>query len=435
MITKKENGSPQKNYAIRPKELRNPYYISDPDLFKIYQKSLPPPESYFYFPKGEEIIIINAINPEKSLRRIFYNVPLYDFEKKLLIEYNTLINSHPENKLPDYWDNAFNLRFIHATECNIKKSYERMIKYIDWYHNMFPMNIQPGDKIYQLLNLGFLYVYGRDCHFRPIVICQPAMCQKCLQSFEEKEIIDASVFLFQFIVNNMLIPGQIENWVMILNFEGSSPLNLPDVIKKLIKTVSDNFLSRLYKCYVYGMSLFVNFMFKIICNFLEEVTVQKITILDKNNLGHLFENIRQDNVEEKFGGTAPNIQEGLENKNTLFPPRMPSMNFTIENENQKNILITKEEYIQLVEDKKIREDCISPYLREEIEKLKKEKELEEKINNHFGNKSWKFQNEFEGKSKIKNINKSNNNIIFDFKSFNNAKYNFHKSINILNGNK
>ena len=37
-------------------ELRNPYYISDPDLFKIYQKSLPPPESYFYFPKGEEII-------------------------------------------------------------------------------------------------------------------------------------------------------------------------------------------------------------------------------------------------------------------------------------------------------------------------------------------------------------------------------------------
>ena len=63
MITKKENGFPQKNYKIRPKELRNPYYLSDPELYKIYQKSLPPPESYFYFPKGEEIIIINAIKP------------------------------------------------------------------------------------------------------------------------------------------------------------------------------------------------------------------------------------------------------------------------------------------------------------------------------------------------------------------------------------
>ena len=434
MITKKENGSPQKNYTIRPKELRNPYYISDPELYKIYQKSLPPPESYFYFPKGEEIIIINAIKPEKSLRRIFYNVPLYDFEKKLLIEYNTLINSHPENKLPDYWDNALNLRFIHATECNIKKSYERMLKYIDWYHNMFPMNIQPGDKIYKLLNLGFLYVYGRDCHFRPIVICQPKMCQKCLEFFDEKDIIDASVFLFQFIVNNMLIPGQIENWVMILNFEGSTQLNLPDVVKKLIKTVSENFLSRLYKCYVYGISLFINLMFKLVCNFLEEVTVQKITILDKDNIGNLFENIRQDNIEEKFGGTAPNIQEGLENQNTLFPPRMPSTIFIIEKENQNNILITKKEYIQLVEDKKIREDCISPYLREEIDKLRKQKELEEKINNNFANKKWKFQNEFDGDNKIKNLNKCNN-IILDFKSFNNAKHNFHKSINILNGNK
>jgi hypothetical protein len=392
------------------------------------------PEAYFYFPEGEEIIIINALKPEKSLRRIFNNVPIYDFEKKLLLEFNDLIDSHPENKLPDYWDNAINLRFIHATECNIKKSYERLIKYIDWFHNKFPMEINPGDKICQLLNLGFLYIYGRDCHFRPIIICQPSICQKYIKLFDDKEIIDASVFLFQFLVNNMLIPGQIENWVMILNFEGSSPLNMPDAVKKLIKTVSENFLSRLYKCYVYGMSFFINFMFKLACNFLEEVTVQKITILDKNNKEQLFENIREDNIEEKFGGTAPNVQGSIEINNNLFPPRMPSNKYILEKDNKKDFLITKEEYIKLVNEEKIREDCISPYLKDEIEKIKKEKELEKKIKNHFGNKQWKFQSEFEGKNSIKNINKSNN-IILDLKSFNNAKYSFHKSINILNGNK
>ena len=171
MITIKENGFHEKKFHTKPKELKNPYYISDPELFKIYQKSLPPPEAYLYFPKGEEVIVINALKPEKSLRRIFNNVPIYDFEQKLLIEFNDLINSHPEFKLPDYWNDDINLRFIHATECDIKKSFERMIKYIDWFHNMFPMEINPGDKIYQLLNLGFLYVYGRDCHFRPIIIC------------------------------------------------------------------------------------------------------------------------------------------------------------------------------------------------------------------------------------------------------------------------
>ena len=434
MITIKENGFHQKLYKTRPKEIKNPYFISDPYLYKIYHKSLPPPEAYFYFPEGEEIIIINALKPEKSLRRIFNNVPIYDFEKKLLLEFNDLIDSHPENKLPDYWDNAINLRFIHATECNIKKSYERLIKYIDWFHNKFPMEINPGDKICQLLNLGFLYIYGRDCHFRPIIICQPSICQKYIKLFDDKEIIDASVFLFQFLVNNMLIPGQIENWVMILNFEGSSPLNMPDAVKKLIKTVSENFLSRLYKCYVYGMSFFINFMFKLACNFLEEVTVQKITILDKNNKEQLFENIREDNIEEKFGGTAPNVQGSIEINNNLFPPRMPSNKYILEKDNKKDSLITKEEYIKIVNERKIREDCISPYLKDEIEKIKKEKELEKKIKNHFGNKQWKFQSEFEGKNSIKNINKSNN-IILDLKSFNNAKYSFHKSINILNGNK
>jgi hypothetical protein len=221
---------------------------------------------------------------------------------------------------------------------------------------------------------------------------------------------------------------------MILNFEGSSPLNMPDAVKKLIKTVSENFLSRLYKCYVYGMSFFINFMFKLACNFLEEVTVQKITILDKNNKEQLFENIREDNIEEKFGGTAPNVQGSIEINNNLFPPRMPSNKYILEKDNKKDFLITKEEYIKLVNEEKIREDCISPYLKDEIEKIKKEKELEKKIKNHFGNKQWKFQSEFEGKNSIKNINKSNN-IILDLKSFNNAKYSFHKSINILNGNK
>ncbi len=149
---------------------------------------------------------------------------------------------------------------------------------------MFPMKITPGDKLYKLLNLGFLYVYGRDHQFRPILICQPYIYQKNEKLYDADEVINASAFLFQYIVNNMLIPGQIENWVMILNFEGTSPLNLPDAVKKLIKTLSENFLSRLYKCYVFGMSFLINCIYKIICNFLEEITVQKITVLEKKIL-------------------------------------------------------------------------------------------------------------------------------------------------------
>ena len=156
--------------------------------------------------------------------------------------------------------------------------------------------------------------------------------------------------------------------------------------------------------------------------------------MDKKNTNNLFENIRRDNVEEKFGGTAPNIQGGIENLNSpLFPPRMPSSNFILEKNNKEDILITKEEYLKLIEEKKIKEEYISPYLKEDIEKIKQKKQMES-INNQFNLNQWKFQNEFEGKNQLRNINK-NNNIIQDLKSFNIAKHTFHKSINILNENK
>ena len=57
------------------KEIEDPYYLKDPILLELYKKSLPPKESYYYFPKGEEIIIHNIKKPIKSLRRVFYNVP------------------------------------------------------------------------------------------------------------------------------------------------------------------------------------------------------------------------------------------------------------------------------------------------------------------------------------------------------------------------
>ena len=433
MITIIQNEVNKNEIKKTPKEIIDPYYFSNQELYEIYLKSLPPPEAYYYFPKGEEVIIHNDKKPEKALRRIFVGVPFSDLEKKWIKELEEEISLHPEMILPEYWNDAVNLRFVYATECNIKKSYERLVKYLDWHKKMFPMVIQPGDKLCQLLNLGFLYIYGRDHQFRPILVCQPYIVQKNMKLYTTEEIISASAFLFKYIVNNMLIPGQIENWVMILSFEGTSPLNLPDAVKKLIKTLSENFLSRLYKCFIFGMSFVINILYKIICNFLEEVTIQKITVLDDKNIQKLFEIIRMDNVEQKFGGTAPDAIIGL--PNSLFPPRMPSSSFLKDEEDPKQILINEEEYIQMVENKKIREDCISPYIKETLELREKQKYFELQLKQYIHKNEWKFQNEFEGKKKIKNLNKCKNNFARELKTFNKLKNNFHKSINLLNDNK
>ena len=355
--------------------LLDPFYLKDPNLIELFKKSLPPRESYFYFPKGEEIIIWNKKKPEKSLRRIYINVPFNDLEKKWLVEFHKMINDHPENVFPDYWNDGLNLSYIYSTECNIEKAYKRLIDYFKWYNDHFPMNIQPEDKSIKLLNTGFTYIYGRDHQFRPIIICQPYILQKYEKEYSETDVINASIFICQYMVNYMLIPGQIENWIMFINLEKTSLLSMPDSMKKLIKALSDYFIARLYKSYILGMNAILRLIFKFMCNFLEEVTVKKFVILEGKKDPQLFSDINPQNLEERLGGQAPNC---VYNEDfCLFPPRMPSNNYFFSHENPKEILITEDEYIERYNKGQIPPQSVSPFVMDRIKRERIEKEKEE----------------------------------------------------------
>ena len=61
------------------KEMEDPYYLKEPKLLELYNKSLPPKEAYYHFPPPDEIIIVNQKKPKKSFRRVYYNVPYNKF--------------------------------------------------------------------------------------------------------------------------------------------------------------------------------------------------------------------------------------------------------------------------------------------------------------------------------------------------------------------
>ena len=351
------------------------FFIKDPNLYEIFKKGLPPKEAYLYFPKGKEVIDLHDKKPEKNNRRIFVNVPYLEIEKVWLKAYKEIIEKHPENKLPEYWNDGLNLAYIYSVECKLDKAYKRMIDYFKWYKGFFPLNIQPGDKCSKVLNSGFLYIFGRDHQFRPLLICQPYILQKCLDLYSDTDIINASIFICQYMVKYMLIPGQIENWIMIVNMEDTSVLKIPDSVKKLINYLSEYFIARLYRCYILGLNAFLRIIYKIICTFVEKSTVEKVIILDDKDDKRKHQDINPENLEERFGGTATNCK--YDEENSLFPPRMPSDNFFLENENPKEILITEEEYIERYNVGKIPIGSESPFIMERIKKEKAEKEKEE----------------------------------------------------------
>ena len=358
------------------KEIEDPYYLKEPTLIELYKKCLPPRDAYYYFPKGEEIVIYNQKKPHKTFRRIFYNVPFNDQEKQWIEEFKNIIKSHPETQLPDYFDDYLHLTFIYATSCNMKESYKKLVNYLKFCKETFPLLITPNSKLREILNKGFVYIYGRDNRFRPIIIVQCKVFQKFYKNYKTEEILQAVYFLCQFLCNNMIIPGQFESWNMIINLKDVSVISLPEPIKKMIPALSDYFLSRLYKNFIIGLNFLTRIIFKIACNFLDEITIKKINILDKKNDPKLFQTIRRDNIEQMFGGTAPNLP--VDSEDGFFPPRMPSENFMKDDENPKDILISEDEYIQKYKNGEIPEGCLSPYL---YDKIKEEENAQQEIIN------------------------------------------------------
>ena len=357
------------------KEIEDPYYLKDPKLLELYNKCLPPREAYYFFPKGDEIVIHNLKKPNKTFRRIYYNVPYTEQEKKWIEEFKQIINSHPETQLPDFFDDYLLLAFIYATSVDMEESYKKIVAYIKFSRETFPIVIKPNSKFIEILNKGFVYVYGRDNRARPIVVCQCKVFQKYYKNYQTDEILQAVFFLCQFLVNNMLIPGQIESWVFILNLSGVSIISLPEPVKKLIPGLSDYFLARLYKNYIIGLNFISRIIYKLACNFLDDVTVSKINVLDDENDPKLFETIRRDNVEKQFGGTAPDMP--VDSENGFFPPRMPSGRYIKDDENPKDFLITEEEYIKKYKNGEIPEGCVSPYVYEQLkqEQINKDNDI------------------------------------------------------------
>lgn len=65
-------------------------------------------------------------------------------------------------------------------------------------------------------NKGFFYPCGRDKLFRPILVFN---C-KLIDWKNVEENVKATVFVHQMIIEKMLIPGQVESWIVIYDLGG-----------------------------------------------------------------------------------------------------------------------------------------------------------------------------------------------------------------------
>lgn len=175
-----------------------------------------------------------------------------------------------------------------------------------------------------------------------------------VKKFTVEEYVEATVFLTEFVIKYMLIPGKVEGWVNIVEMGNWGLSELP--LKSLMK-ISSN-LQDVYKCrlansFIINPPSSIYYIWGLFRPFLDKVTQTKIIIIKEGVSKQMLDIYEPEQLEKRFGGTSDNLI-------TFWPPVFP--NSPIEFESKDN-----------VSDEKIR---AIPKLKEKAKKWKKKDDYE-----------------------------------------------------------
>jgi len=273
-----------------------------------------PMEAKQYYPTQENYFLDKTCNyGETKIRQIFEGQDSFtDEESKLINEFLDIANRSDKDLC---FIKSDILRFIYLSDFDPNLAFTLSTKSQEFMSTIFPINLT--DNIKRIFEKKMIYTYGRDCFYRPILIIN------CLKIEQEKaEISDLKLsimFMMDYIVKYMLLPGQIENINIIFQLQdltdSTTNKTIPDSIIFILNLILNNYPIR---------------VFSIFFNDIENDSIKNLKTkwnligVEFGDYSKLLKFIHPEQLEEKFGGSA----ESLEN-NINFTPFNASKNFRI----------------------------------------------------------------------------------------------------------
>jgi len=301
-----------------------------------------PKDAYLFFPAENEKF---AGEGKKLIRWVFEGETTFEpFENQQLdslyeeFKKQGMIGDGAETQskaLPDTWRRSDSLKFLIACSFDINKAIKGIQEYVEWRRATLPIELSP--KILEYLNSGFLYMHGRDHRFRPLLVLN---CYKIDPKTVDIDLLLLTMgYFLEYIIHNMLLPGQIERWVFIEDLKGMGITSIPfAALSKILSFLQNNFRSRLHKMYIMNSPTSLYFSWKMIKPLLEETTTAKINFSKDSTNADLWKHTNKSQVEQRFGGTATNIDQDY------WPPKCPSEDYYIATDKPQEFLITADAY-------------------------------------------------------------------------------------------
>jgi hypothetical protein len=283
---------------------------------------LVPQEAFRYIPTGNKVFTGSG---KSIVRFIFYETDFTEFEKLEMEKFKEFLESKQLNISNEVRDEEI-LRALIGCKFEHEKTLTAIVNSLRWRQENMSSGLESlRTRVEVLLNSGCIYIHGRDHRYRPLIVLNAGRFD--LERFKSQDYCDLLCFVLEYCVTHLMIPGKIENWIIItdLNRQGLTSLPLQE-LKGVIKTLQDNFRCRMIVNYVVNSPRSLKFIWTVVKGFVEEHTVNKIRILREGQPSEIKMHFALSQVEKKYGGTADDLTH------QFWPPTLPPGPFESEDD-------------------------------------------------------------------------------------------------------
>jgi len=280
------------------------------DLHQPHSEFLLPAEVLLFEPTSAEIF--QRSDPSrKGARLIFLNTPLSDAETESLAELRELlvrrgILAAASDPLPRYMQ-THALRMLQTCKFQPAKVLDMMKVFVSERVRRLP--IAEADVIDDL-RTGFIYWHGRDRKCRPCLVFRLERLGHLAR--DKERAIRAVIFALEYALRFAMVPGRVENWVVLVDVQNImaslSPLFLSTFISTAAAigaTLEKVYCGRMVWTKIVNMpgsSMIVKAINSVI------PTEKKCKIsFHADGAAALAEHFEPNQLERRFGGSAPDL--------------------------------------------------------------------------------------------------------------------------------
>jgi len=276
------------------------------DLQELHSSFILTPDVLLFEPSDEELFEGSGSTRK---RIIFLNTPLLESETKSLVSlHQELFARTGVSDFPEYVK-VHALRILQFKKWNAAAAADLIRKCLADRVQKLP--IAEAD-ILEDIRSGFMYWHGRDKQCRPCLVIRLENMGDMKN--DQEKAVRLVIFVLEYAIRFAMIPGRVENWVVIIDLKNASKLismmqlySLACTAKAIATTLEAVYCGRMV--WVKLLNMPSDRMASIVNACIPSEKKQKVVVLkDKDIETQLAACFEPHQLEQRYGGTAPDLE-------------------------------------------------------------------------------------------------------------------------------